>query len=117
MGETNSFEGSIYISPGAIASIASHAVLQTYGVVGMASRNALGQLAAVLTRDPNHGVTVSYRESDLSIDIYVIVQHGTNISSIAESMIDSVRYNVEKAAGIPVKQVNVYVQGLRQPEA
>jgi uncharacterized alkaline shock family protein YloU len=47
------------------------------------------------------------------IDIYVIIEHGTRISSVAASAIDAVRFNVERAIGVSVDQVNVYVQGLR----
>lgn len=105
--------GSIFISPLAIASVASQALMTAYGVVGMARRSPLGELAAALTRDPNDGIVVIYRDNQLTIDIYIIVQFGTNISSIAESVIDAVRFNVEKYVGIPVHEVKVYVQGIR----
>lgn len=105
--------GSIHIANGAIATIASHALLTCYGVVGMASFNAINELYAQLTRDPHHGINVEYRDGKLIIDAYVIMQHGTRIASVAESVINAVRYNIEKTTGLPVYQVNVYVQGLR----
>lgn len=105
--------GAVYIAPTAIATIASQALMTCYGVVGMASKNAINELAATLTRDPHHGIEVSYRSGRLTIDVFVIVQHGTRISTVADSVIGAVRYNVEKAVGIPVDQVNIYVQGLR----
>ncbi|MCC6906152.1 MAG: Asp23/Gls24 family envelope stress response protein [Anaerolineae bacterium] len=111
--ETPAPNGHIFISPHAIATIASQALLRSYGVVGMASRNAINELAATLTRDPHHGVEVAFRKGQLVIDVYVIIQHGTRVSSVAGSIINAVRYNIEKAVGIPVTQVNVHVQGLR----
>jgi uncharacterized alkaline shock family protein YloU len=35
------------------------------------------------------------------------------ISEVAHNIMESVKFNVEKALGIPVAQVNVHVQGLR----
>ena len=105
--------GSIHVSPTAIATIASQALLTSYGVVGMASKTAIGDLAATLTKDPHHGIDVHYRQGKLIIDAYVIIQHGTRISSVANSVINAVRFQVEKATSIPVHQINVYVQGLR----
>ncbi len=105
--------GKVFVSPDAIATIASQALLTSYGVVGMASRNAINELAAQLTRDPHHGIGVTHKDGMIIIDVYVIMQHGTRISSVATSVINAVRFNVEKSVGIPVEQVNIYVQGLR----
>jgi len=105
--------GEIEISPTAIATLVSHAVLQTYGVVGMASPNLASDIAASITRDPNRGVQVRQDDSQIIIDIYVIIEYGTRIASVANSLINSVRYTVEQSLGVPVRQVNVHVQGLR----
>ena len=108
--------GSILVSPRAIATIASHALLTCYGVVGMAAHDRLNELAATLTRDPHHGINVRYERGKIRIDAYIIVQHGTRISTVASSVINAIRFNVEQALGIPVEQVNVSVQGLRVTE-
>jgi len=105
--------GSIRISPRAIATIAYHAALQSYGVVGLASKNIVEGLANVLVKDPTHGVDVTYDGQNISIDIYVIIEYGTRIKSVASSVRNTIHYNVEKALGMPVEQVNVHVQGLR----
>jgi uncharacterized alkaline shock family protein YloU len=105
--------GSIEISPVAIATLVSHAALQTYGVVGMASPNLASDIAASLTRDPNRGIEIHQDEAHIVIDVYVIIEYGTRIASVANSLINNVRYTVEKSIGVPVGQVNVHVQGLR----
>ncbi len=105
--------GSIHVSPTAIATIASNSLLTVYGVVGMASKNAFNELAATLTRDPHHGIEVRHERRKIVIDAYIVVQHGTRISTVADSVIDAIRFNVEQAVGLPVYQVNVFVQGLR----
>jgi uncharacterized alkaline shock family protein YloU len=105
--------GSIHVSPRAIASIAYHAALQSYGVVGLASKNLMDGLAHVLVKDPTKGVEVQYDGQFIKIDLYVIIEYGTRIKSVAASVSNTVRFQVEKALGMPISEVNVHVRGLR----
>jgi uncharacterized alkaline shock family protein YloU len=105
--------GRITMSPRAIATIASRAALQSYGVVGMASKNIVDGIARALARDPRHGISVKVVEDQIIIDVYVVVEYGTRISSVATSVANSVHYQVERALGIPVAAVDVHVQDLR----
>ena len=105
--------GTIHVSPNAIATIAYHATLHSYGVVGLASKNLASGLAQTITRDPNRGVSVHYDDDKIDIDIYIIVQHGTRIASVASSVANTVRFNVEKALGVRVNSIDVHVAGLR----
>ncbi len=105
--------GSIHVSPRAIATIAFHAALQSYGVVGMTSKNLVNGLAQVLVKDPLNGVEVHYDGQNITIDLYIIVEYGTRIKSVASSVSNLVRYQVEKALGMPIQDINVHVRGLR----
>jgi len=105
--------GSIHVSPRAIASIAYYAALQSYGVVGLTSKNLVSGLAQVLVKDPTHGVEVHYDGQNINIDLYVIIEYGTRIQSVANSVSNTVRFQVEKALGMPIHEVNVHVRGLR----
>lgn len=106
--------GSIEISPVAIASIASQTVLECYGVVGMASHTLRNGLAELLPTDaPRKGVEVELKDDRIAIDLYVIMEYGVRVSEVAHNIMQSVKFNVEKALGVPVAEVNVHVQGLR----
>ena len=105
--------GSITVSPQAIATIAYHAALESYGVVGLAHKNVVNGLAQALVKDPAHGVEVHYDGSNINIDIYIVVEYGTRIKSVANSVANTIRYHVEKALGMPVSRVSVHVRGLR----
>lgn len=111
-GETTTI-GRITISPRAIATIACQAALQSYGVVGMTSMNLAKGIAHALIHDPRYGVQVNVIEDQIAIELFVIVEYGTRISSVAASVANSVRYQVERAIGMPVAAVNVHVQDLR----
>jgi len=114
-GETNPL-GSIHVSPRAIATIAFHAARESYGVVGLANKNLVNGLTQAIAKDPTHGVEVQYDGNRINIDIYIVVEYGTRIKSVASSVSNTVRYHVEKALGLPVNQVNVHVRGLRISE-
>jgi uncharacterized alkaline shock family protein YloU len=104
--------GRIMISPRAVGTIAAQAALSSYGVAGMASRNLVSGIAYVLARDPRHGVVVRTSGDHIEIDLYVIVEYGTRVSSVATSVANTVRYQVEKALGMPVGPITVNVQDL-----
>ncbi|MEW6085612.1 MAG: Asp23/Gls24 family envelope stress response protein [Chloroflexota bacterium] len=117
MGEDTTTLGGIHISPNAVATIAHQATLESYGVVGLAPRNLADGLVKSITRDPSRGITVRYDGEVLDIEIHVIVEYGTRISSVAESVSNTVRFHVEKALGLKVNSVNVHVAGLRVSNA
>ncbi|GAB4565181.1 MAG: Asp23/Gls24 family envelope stress response protein [Anaerolineae bacterium] len=106
--------GKIDISPEAIAAIASEAVLECYGVVGMANKNVASGLAELLRRDKaRRGVEVRMKDGRIVVDLYVIVEYGTRISEVAYGVMNRVKFSLEQALGVPVAEVNVHIQGLR----
>ncbi len=113
MGEEMTSLGGIHVSPNAVTTIAYHATLQSYGVVGLAPKNLADGIVSTITREPSRGISVQYKEDDIHIDIHVIVEYGTRINSVAESVANTVRFHVEKALGLKVNTVNVHVAGLR----
>ncbi len=113
MGEETTNLGGIHISPHAVATIAYHAVLESYGVVGLAPMNLADGIVKSITREPSKGVRVEYDGENINIEVHIIVEYGTRINSVAESVKNTVRYHVEKALGLKVNSVNVHVAGLR----
>ena len=113
MGDEKTTLGGIHISPNAVATIAYHATLQSYGVVGLAPKNIADGIVSTITREPSRGISVHYKGEDIDIDINVVVEYGTRINSVAVSVANTVRFHVEEALGLRVNAVNVHVAGLR----
>lgn len=105
--------GRIEVAPAAIASIVNHAVRQCYGVVGMANKNLADGLTNLLSRESRQGIEITITGNEIIIDVYVIVEYGMRISAVANSIKNTVSFHVQQALEIPVKAVNVYIQGLR----
>ncbi len=106
--------GNIYISYHAIAAIAFQAALESYGVVGLAYEGIARGITKIFQKDPTSGVVVHYNENNsISVDMFLIIEYGTRISSVANSVASNVKFQIEKATGIPVQEVNIHVRGLR----
>jgi uncharacterized alkaline shock family protein YloU len=113
MNENNNPHGNIYISPRAISTIAYQAALTSYGLVGFIAKNFAEGIVQVLIKDPTMGVTVNYTSEGIAVDLYVVAEYGVRITSVASSVASAVQYQIEKTIGLPVKEVNVHVRGLR----
>ena len=107
--------GKIEILPNAIHSIAVQAVCGCYGVVGIAAPRLRNGHAILLPEEQsNQGVQVRLVNDQIILEIYVVLEYGLRISEIAHNVMSRVKYSTEKMLGVPVAQVNVNVQGLRQ---
>lgn len=106
--------GVISIDDNVIANIAGISAMESYGIVGMASKSATDGLFELLKSDYlTKGIRVSSKEDLLVIDLHVILEYGVRISVVAENIIDRVRFNVEKFTGLKVGKININVQGIR----
>jgi uncharacterized alkaline shock family protein YloU len=106
--------GVIDISDDVVATIVGYSVGECYGVVGMAAKRAADGLAELLNwENIRRGVRVNHKGGAVTIDIYIIVEYGLSISAVAESAIQTIKYNVETYTGLTVNAVNVVVEGIR----
>ncbi len=81
----------------------------------MAARGLRDGVAELLRRDNvDRGVDVLEVEGGLAIDLYVIVQYGMRISEVAHNLQETVKFEVERAVNVPVAEVNVNVQGVKE---
>ena len=59
------------------------------------------------------GVEIGEGVDGIVVDIYVIVEYGMPINEVASGVMRRVYFTLSETAGIPVRAVNVHVQGLR----
>jgi uncharacterized alkaline shock family protein YloU len=113
MSEVTNPLGTIYVSHRAISTIAYQSALDSYGVVGFAAKNFAEGITQVLVKDPVMGVDVHFDGHFVKIDLFIIVEYGVRITAVSSSVADNVRFQIEKATGLAVSQVNIHVRGLR----
>ena len=107
--------GMISIDESVIANIACAAAMETYGVVGLAARNAKDGLYELLRMENmTRGVLVeSTGDRSILVKLHVILEYGIRISIVAENVIEKVKYNIESQTGLTVDSVDLIVQGIR----
>lgn len=106
--------GRIQVSPTAIKSIAAAAVLECYGVVGIAGKRIKHGRAQLLDEGSyGRGIVVTIENVMVILDVYVVVEYGTRISEVAHNIMSSVGATVRRTLGETPVRVNVNVQGLR----
>ena len=107
--------GSISVSEEAVASLAGGVITESYGVVGMASKQILKDGWAELLKKENYtkGVVVRNGKAGLEIDLYIVVSFGVKISEVVTEAQKKVKYMLEKSLSQEVAQVKVFVQGVR----
>jgi uncharacterized alkaline shock family protein YloU len=109
--------GRVEVYPSAVAAIAAHAAADCYGVMGMAGRGLRAGVAELLRRDLHRGVEVREVDGGLEVDVYVVVNYGMRITEVAHNLQSAVRFEVERATGVPVTGVNVFVQGVQEDQS
>lgn len=112
--KTSNAYGNISISRNVIAKVTSHAALDCYGIVELVSRRFTDSLFEFIGKNRGaKGVKVSTSGDRIFIDVYVVIKFGVSISAVADSLKETVKYNVEKTTGMIVDTVNVFITGVK----
>ncbi len=111
---TNNAYGKISISDVAIAKVASHTAMESYGIVEMVSRRFTDSLSALFQKNGGgRGIKVTTSSNRIYIDVYVVIKYGVSINAVAESLKEAIKYKVEAFTGMIVATVNVNVIGVK----
>ena len=106
--------GSVNVSTSVYTDIAGTAAINCLSVKGMVARSVTDGLYHLLRKESlGKGVKVEFHEDNsISVDLHIMVGNGVNLQAVGNSIIDEVRYMVEKCTGTPVRAVNVYIDSM-----
>ncbi len=108
--------GSIELTRDYLTTLIGHTVTGCFGVVRMNPAGATQGVKTNLLKNESidNGVKIRFaKDSDkIIIDLHISVTYGINVSAITDSIINKVRYVVERETGITVRKINVYVDGM-----
>ena len=103
----NNKMGQIQIDTYVIALYAGTTAVECFGIVGMAAVSMKDGLVKLLKRESlTHGINVTINDNAISIDFHVIVSYGVSISTVADNLIENVKYKVEEFTGMSVEKIN-----------
>ena len=110
----HSEQGEISVSSAVFSNITGMAATNCFGVKGMAYRSMTDGLVHLLRREAmSKGVNVIYNEDEsISIEVHIIVENGVNIPAVCRSIMNEVRYVVNKNTGAEVRAVDVFVDSM-----
>ena len=114
-GHMNTQMGEVLIDTDVIAKYAGSVAVECFGIVGMASVNMKDGLVKLLKKESlTRGIQVMISDDNrITLDFHVIVVYGVNISSVADNLISTVKYQVEEFTGMEIEKINIYVEGVR----
>ena len=105
--------GTISISQRYFTKLVAHVVSSCYGVADLEARSPAQELKTLVGGSvPDKGIRVWPDHEGLFVDVHIAVTYGINIAAISQSIVEKVGYEVERAAGLPVKKVHAYVDKL-----
>lgn len=111
---TDKIAGSLHVANEVLADMVGNAAMESYGVVGMAAPNAADGIAKLLPNSRlRRGIVINNTEKGIHVDLYVIIEYGTNINTVSQNLIDKVSFDLTEYAKIPLDGVEVHVQGIK----
>lgn len=113
-GELDNEMGKILVDEDVLAKYAGSAAVECAGVVGMASVNMKDGIVKLLKKDSiRHGVYVNVKDNKLYIELRIIVAYGVSIMTVAENLVESVKYKIEEFTGMDVGKIIVRVEDVK----
>ncbi len=108
-------KGHIDITTEVFNAITGSAATSCYGVKGMALTSKVDGLVHLLKRESMaKGVKVTtHNDGSISIQLHIIVNHGVNLVAVSKAIMSEVRYVVTETTGVPVKKIEVFIDGIR----
>ena len=113
-GHLNTELGEVTINSEVISAYAGSVAVECFGIVGMAAVNARDGLVKLLKKDSmTHGISVKIEDNRIKLAFHIIIAYGVSISTVADNLIENVKYKVEEFTGMPVDRINIFVEGVR----
>lgn len=108
--------GTITITEQFLSKLIGFQVTSCFGVVGMVPRGSKQRIIGVLSREQaiDTGIKVTGDADTIDVELHIVVTYGMNISAIANSITEKVKYTVEDITGIKVNKVSVMVDGIKE---
>ncbi len=106
--------GDLHVANDVLADIVGYAAMECYGVVGMTAPTAADGIAKILPASRlRRGILVKPTEEGVKVDLYVVIEYGTNISAISQNLVDQVTFALKEYACVPIADVDVHVQDVK----
>ncbi len=104
--------GSLSFADDVVATIAGKAAVEIDGVSKMYNNFSSGLAELFGKKIPTRGVKIESDHDDAALDLFLVVEYGAQVPSVADRVQSNVKKAVETMTGLNVTEVNVHVQGV-----
>ncbi|SFL82994.1 Uncharacterized conserved protein YloU, alkaline shock protein (Asp23) family [Gracilibacillus orientalis] len=108
--------GKVEIAPDVLEVIAGIATTEVLGVSSMRGNFASGVAERLGKKAHGKGIKVELKEDIVSIDVYIVVDYGHSVPTVAEKIQVNVRQGIENMTAIQIKEINVHVVGVQMEQ-
>lgn len=111
---TEKIPGSLHVANEVLSDIVGYAAMECYGVVGMTAPSPADGIAKILPASRlRRGVVVKPEDDGLHVQLYVVIEYGTNIQTVSQNLVDQVTFALTEYAKVPIASVDVHVQDVK----
>jgi len=111
---SNEIPGKLHVANEVLADMVGHAALECYGVVGMAAPSTVDSFTKILPSSRlRRGVEITNTDAGVHVDLFVVLEYGTNINTVSQNLVDQVGFVLSQYAKVPLDGIDVHVQGIK----
>lgn len=111
---STSISGELHVANDVLVDLVAYAAADCYGVVAMSSSSQQSGLSKLLPLSRvRKGIVVETLDEGIHVDLYVIIEYGTNINTVSQNLVDQVSFALTQYAQVPLAGVEVHVEGVR----
>lgn len=100
--------GATTIAPGVLVTISKLTALGVSGVSRMAP--VAGGVNRLFRRGAGEGVRIEVADDTVSVDLYLVLEHGTNVRDVSRKAQAEVASAIENMVGMPVARVDIHIE-------
>lgn len=110
----NERRGKTTIAPDVLLTIAR---LSALGVPGVARVEPVpGGVDRLFKRGVHDGVRIAVKDHNVTVDLYLVVEHDRNVRAISRAVQAAVARAIEEMVGMDVLAVNIHIEDIAYPE-
>ena len=104
---SSTIPGNLHVANDVLADLVGNAAMEC-------APNAADSIAKILPASRlRRGVVVSSLEEGVHVDLYIVVEYGTNIATVSRNLIDQVSFALKEYARVPLAGVDVHVMDVK----
>ncbi len=106
--------GKLHVANDVLADMVGHAAMECYGVVGMVAPNPADGIAKILPVSRlRRGITLTTSDNGIHVDLFVVIEYGTNINAVSQNLADAVSFVLKEQARVPIDGIDVHVMDVK----